>query len=307
MADNSLTNALEMLGTTIGTISTKVEASKTKVQAYKAKIITKLNEINKVIDNLKRSPRLTALPEFRQRLQASQAALQKKTEELDLTKGQLDDANRNLEQSQQNMTRINQELETVNQQLAELTAEKADLTTQKADLTTQKADLTTQKEAAERGLAAAREETSNIVGKIGVINDRLVQQIKFIDTIVNGLGDLDDVADDVAIQFKAVGDNIAAIMDMINSSDPDSISSRTRSKDKQSGGRKTMKKKHRKTRNLAKKNLKGGYVYSSSKDLDKASSIISASSKSILNSKSKSKSKSNSSKKAHKTKRRSKQ
>jgi hypothetical protein len=49
------------------------------------------------------------------------------------------------------------------------------------------------------------------------------------------------------------------------------------------------------------KNLKGGYVYSSSKDLDKASSIISASSNSNSNSNSKSKS----NKKAHKTKRRS--
>jgi DNA repair exonuclease SbcCD ATPase subunit len=78
---------------------------------------------------------------------------------------------------------------------------------------------------------------------------------------------------------------------------------------KRRGGRKTMKKKHRKTRNLAKKNYRGGYVYSSSKDLDKASSIISASlnSNSNFNSNSKSKSKSNSSKKSHKTKRRSKQ
>jgi chromosome segregation ATPase len=63
---------------------------------------------------------------------------------------------------------------------------------------------------------------------------------------------------------------------------------------------KTMKNRNKRTKKLM-KNLKGGYVYSSSKDLDKASSIISASS----NSKSNSKSKSN--KKAHKTKRRSKQ
>jgi hypothetical protein len=41
-----------------------------------------------------------------------------------------------------------------------------------------------------------------------------------------------------------------------------------------------MKKKHRKTRKLAKKNYRGGYVYSASKDLDKASSVISASSSS---------------------------
>ena len=42
---------------------------------------------------------------------------------------------------------------------------------------------------------------------------------------------------------------------------------------------KTMKKRHGKTRKLS-KTYKGGYVYSASKDLDKASSIISASSSS---------------------------
>jgi len=49
---------------------------------------------------------------------------------------------------------------------------------------------------------------------------------------------------------------------------------------KRRGGRKTMKKKHKKTHKLAKKNYRGGYVYSASRDLDKASSVISASSSS---------------------------
>ena len=71
---------------------------------------------------------------------------------------------------------------------------------------------------------------------------------------------------------------------------------------KRKRNRKTMKKRSKRTKKLM-KNLKGGYVYSSSKDLDKASSIISASS----NSKSNSNSNSKSNKKAHKTKRRSKQ
>jgi chromosome segregation ATPase len=71
---------------------------------------------------------------------------------------------------------------------------------------------------------------------------------------------------------------------------------------KRKRNRKTMKKRNKRTKKLM-KNLKGGYVYSSSKDLDKASSIISASSKSNSNFNSKSKS----NKKSHKTKRRSKQ
>lgn len=41
---------------------------------------------------------------------------------------------------------------------------------------------------------------------------------------------------------------------------------------------KQLKKKHRKTSRLAKKNYRGGYVYTVSKALDKSSSIISQSS-----------------------------
>ena len=58
--------------------------------------------------------------------------------------------------------------------------------------------------------------------------------------------------------------------------------------------RKTMKKRRRKTRKLMKKYQKGGYTYSTSKDLDKASSVISNSSKSLNSLNSKSMSKSNS-------------
>jgi len=43
--------------------------------------------------------------------------------------------------------------------------------------------------------------------------------------------------------------------------------------------RRTMKKKHRKTHKLIKKNQRGGYVYSTSKELDRASSIIGKSSR----------------------------
>ena len=56
-------------------------------------------------------------------------------------------------------------------------------------------------------------------------------------------------------------------------------------------GRRTMKKRNRKTRKFMKKNQKGGYVYSASKELDNASSIINISSipKSSSTSKTKSK------------------
>ena len=385
MADNNpLTTALNTLDTTIQTITEKVEASKNGVREYKAKIIAKLNEINEAIGNLKDNNNLKALPALRVQLESTKTELDAKTRELDSANASLSEANANLQAAQRNIADITQQLETVNRQLAELNrlGEQKDTTigelnAQVTALNAQKEALTAQKAEAERNLAAAQQETSGLVDKIGVINANLVQQIELIDTIVNGLGDLD--SGDVSEQFNDVSSNIQAIMTMINSSpgttvqggqqgapqfseavntaynkfmnslqtekealyrkiqqvtgngesvriiqlnlkktDPDSINivkeefqkfiNASRGGGKRKRKQKTMKKRSKRTKKLM-KNLKGGYVYSSSKDLDKASSIISASSKSKSNSnsKSKSKSKSNSSKKSHKTKRRSKQ
>ena len=81
MADNPLTNALNTLGTTINTITTKVNEGKDTAKAYKAQIIAKLAEVVKQLESLKTNSNLTALPQFRQQLQASQTDLQTKTEE----------------------------------------------------------------------------------------------------------------------------------------------------------------------------------------------------------------------------------
>ena len=219
--------------------------------------------------------------------------------------------------------------------------------------------LTLQKAEAERQLALAQQQTNSLVERIGNINATLGRQIQLIDMIAAELGDLDGANDDVALQFKAVGDNIMVIMNMLNSSAPpgqgpapapapapvvpgpqqvDDLYNKFINLNQQKkdlfyrnlqntanrgsikiiqenintpgpgpvdtikaelakilannnsalvkGGKsrkykkqKTMKKRHKKTRKLG-KNYKGGYVYSASKDLDKASSIISASSRS---------------------------
>ena len=50
MADNPLTNALNTLGTTINTITTKVNEGKDTAKAYKAQIIAKLAEVVKQLE-----------------------------------------------------------------------------------------------------------------------------------------------------------------------------------------------------------------------------------------------------------------
>jgi chromosome segregation ATPase len=357
--NSPLNQALAGLGTTINTITDKVEAGKTRVREYKAQIIAKLREVVEQLNSLKANNNLKALPQLRKQLQDSQAALQQKTEELDQTKGQLNEANQNLQQLQQNVDQINRQIAEKEQQITELTNSGKQKDKAIQELDAQVRELDKQKEEAEKNLVSAQQQIDSIIQKIGQLNTALVNQIQLIDTIANELGDLDN--GDVAEQFKAVTDNIKVIVDMLNSAgqgeggaeaaavqqpiydveqnfnklnelhlnkdngqyqryvqglngqiqnqigrvindvernDPQAIATLKQileqnklnvptimnggksRRHKRRGGRKTMKKKHRKTRKLAKKNYRGGYVYSASKDLDKASSVISASSSS---------------------------
>ena len=356
--NSPLNQALAGLGTTINTITDKVEAGKTRVREYKAQIIAKLREVVEQLNSLKANNNLKALPQLRKQLQDSQAALQQKTEELDQTKGQLNEANQNLQQLQQNVDQINRQIAEKEQQITELTNSGKEKDKAIQELDAQVRELDKQKEEAEKNLVSAQQQIDSIIQKIGQLNTALVNQIQLIDTIANELGDLDN--GDVAEQFKAVTDNIKVIVDMLNSAGqgeggaeaavqqpiydveqnfnklnelhlnkdngqyqryvqgldgqiqrqigrvindvernnpqaistlkqileqnklnvPTSMNGGKSRRHKRRGGRKTMKKKHKKTRKLAKKNYRGGYVYSASKDLDKASSVISASSSS---------------------------
>jgi DNA repair exonuclease SbcCD ATPase subunit len=353
--NSPLNQALAGLGTTINTITDKVEAGKERVRAYKAQIIAKLGEVVQQLNSLKDNNNLKALPQLRKQLQDSQAALQQKTEELDQTKASLDEANRTLQQFQQSIDEINRQLEEKNQQITDLTNSGKQKDKAIQELDAQVRELDKQKEEAERNLVSAQQQIDSLVQRISQINATLVNQIQLIDTIANELGDLD--SGDVAQQFNAVTDNIKIIVDMLNSAGQGGVVQQEAQQfsqevedlyqkfinadqprkdnfyrnlngspnqssinviqnnirraidrnDDQSinaikgelqkiitsgnvpllGGksrkhrrhrkRKTMKKKQRKTRKLKRYQM-GGYVYSASRDLDKASSIISASS-----------------------------
>ena len=367
--NSPLNQAIAGLGTTIESITGKVEAGKTRVRQYKAQIIAKLGEVVLQLNALKDNNNLQALPQLRRQLQDSQTALQQKTAELDQAQGALTDSNNALQQLRQQIDQINRELQDKTAQLDQLTQSGQGQRDALANLEQEMNALTLQKAEAERQLALAQQQTNSLVERIGNINATLGKQIQLIDMIAAELGDLDGANDDVALQFKAVGDNIMVIMNMLNSSAPpiqgrggepfvpeplpgldrtglqpaynaeqnanrlkrlyalpdpkpqytefikmlkpdvrNAISNVIGQKDTPAtfdalkkilaqykttvpdvivmGGksrkykkRKTMKKRHKKTRKLS-KNYKGGYVYSASKDLDKASSIISASSSS---------------------------
>lgn len=215
-SNSPLNQALSGLGTTIQSITGKVDAGKTKVREYKIQIITKLKEVIQQLNSLKDNSNFKALPQLRKQLQDSQLALQKKTEELDTTKLNLDKANKELEELRKNIALINDEIEKKNKQIKDLTNSIGEKDNEISELNGQIKELNEKKKDAESQLSSAQKETDSLIQKIGNINATLGTQIELIDTIANELGDLGSDSDDVAIQFKAVGDNIMAIMNMIN-------------------------------------------------------------------------------------------
>jgi len=212
---NPLNQALTGLGTTIQTITGKVEAGKERVRAYKSQLIAKLREVVDQLNKLKDDNNLKSIPQLRNQLQTTQESLQQRTEELAQTKGLLDAANRNLSELQTRMNQINQELENKNRQIADLTNSGREKDKAIEELGKQITDLDNEKKNAEHDLINAQEQINLLVQKIGQINVTLENQIQLIDSIVAELGDLGNEGDDVAVQFKNVGENIQTIMNML--------------------------------------------------------------------------------------------
>jgi hypothetical protein len=279
----------------------------------------------------------------------------------------LDEANTNLRDLQARMTDIDREMATKTAEIERLMAEGGQKDASIQDLNNQIQELTKQKADIEGQYANAQQQSNSLIQKIGQINTTLARQIDLIDTIVAELGNLDNASDEVAMQFKAVGDNIMAIMNMLNENapaaaaappapaaasydaeknfdklmeldkedkeqytnfkrkldskigqiidnnirgardgNPEAINAikdalrtsqkvvpdliirggKSRRHRRRNNRRKTMKKRYRKT--MKRNHYRGGYVYTSSKELDNASSIVSTSTDSLSKSLSKS-------------------
>lgn len=361
MANNPLNDALSGLGATIQTINDKVESGKQRVKAYKQDIVQKLKEVIERLKELEANSKLKIDPGLKENLEKTRDELNQKNIELQAS-------NLKLTELQNQLDSINSELANKNQQLSELESSNQSKDGTIQQLNDEKAALTQQKADIEKQFNDAQTEVNSLIGRIADINNTLVKQIELIDTIA---GELDDNTE-VANGFKAIADNIQAIMNMINNPNPrdtfipppllgntktgtqpnnnfplynkfmdltpqgknnilglitntadnefiksilpnegfdsdddkqkmeDILKNHKNALDKEyeitdkgfTGGkrkRKTRKRSHKKTKKT-KKGLKGGYVYSSSKELDKASSVISDSSYSKSRSISRSKS-----------------
>ena len=252
--------AFKTLDDTVSTINEKILNSTQMVKEYKRKIMEKLEELLNQINMLKEDSKNSPVPQLRQQLQDSQAALASKTTELETAQAQLAELRSKLESLGQNVIRLQNEQGALVDKLKQLEELKGSNNNKDAEIAALKVELSNvnnQKNDAEQKLAAAQQDLGDFIGRIGAINTRLAEEITKIDTILADFGDGSDVTDKIA----AIGTNLASIIQIINNPE-------------QRGGRRKTKK------------MRGGYLYSKKTN---------SNSSSISSSKSKSKSKSNNS------------
>ena len=284
---NVFDNALSTLNNTVGSITNKVEEQKGRANEYKAYIIAELGKLSAKIQTLRT---LGSCETLKREIADLKQQLQAKTDELTT-------ANNSATALQTQVRELHQQIDTLTSQIADKDAQIKQLNSANSgkdgeigNLQNEKRVLEEQKQTAEHNLASVNERMS---GEITAINNRLQEQIKLIDTIMDELSNEGNKRE-MDSQFNLINRNIDDIVSIVNSPGQagattgsvreiiDAINAKNaKTKDSSSssskgGKRKTMKRRRKRT---CKSVLKGGYVYSSSSKLDKSSSIISSSSK----------------------------
>ena len=295
--------ALNQLGQTIGQINSKVGSERERAKEFKTAINEMLRDLVEKITALKNNPGLTNGTRLKQELTSVRNELNQKNQELDQSKTALQTVTNNVRELENRLQGITNELNQKNQELGASQNSLNEKNEANQRLATDINNLNQTISSTQNQLTAARSEMDALVLKIGTMNGELTQQISSIETIANEMGD----GTDVSAQFRQIGDNITDIINMINSSGPGPTiqrqgESRTvRQPDYGTnvnntrdyfGGRKrrrTMKKRHRKTKKSMRgvNKMIGGYVYKTNKALESSSSVVSSTSKSRSHSKSK--------------------
>jgi DNA repair exonuclease SbcCD ATPase subunit len=346
---SKIKEVLEELGNKIGSIEGKVSTGRKQVTAYKQEIIDRLKGVVSSLAKIQDSSELKQIPELRGKLAESNRLLDEKNKELSEKTSELEAMKASMAQQQQELKTLNDNINKTTTQLNEAKTEIANAKSETdkvkqekeqavTDLTSQLENLKQEKDTVEKNLAGAQGELDTIVATIVTINDNLQKQIDMIDTITNEL----NVDGPMSDEFKAITDNIATIMMMLQNTTNTSSSNSTSMIDKTpfydkynlltqeqkdevlleipydlriviekdlgiiTSDETDPKKKQNSKRNInnilkkhaegktsymggrtkkrrgkrSRKIYRGGYVYSSSKKLDKASSVISLSSNS---------------------------
>ena len=281
---NVFDNALLTLGNTVGSITNKVEEQKGRANEYKAYIIAELGKLSAKIQTLRTlgscEPLKREIADLKQQLQA-------KTDELTTANNSATALQTQLRELQQQIDTLTSQIADKDAQIKQLNSANSGKDGEIANLQNEKRILEEQKQTAEHNLASVNERMS---GEITAINNRLQEQIKLIDTIMDELSNEGNKRE-MDSQFNLINRNIDDIVRIVN--DPgqagattgnvkqiaNAINAKANASSSSSssfkgGKRKTMK---RRRKRMGKHALTGGYVYSTSAKLDKSSSVISVS------------------------------
>jgi chromosome segregation ATPase len=288
--------ALGQLGSTISTINAKVETIRQKSSNYKKNIGSKLQQVLSQLQALRNNPKIANIQQTQQMLAQTQAELTKKTQELEQSNTKLTEVSNNLQMCQNQLQTVSKELEQRRQELANAQNAQSQNQEKIKTLEEQITQLTSEKTDLEDEFKSIQLEQNDLINKIAQINSLLVQQISTIDSLANELPD-----NDFSQEFKSIGDNIQAVVNLLNSSNPGPsnntngqgtgkkqvLYSNVSQRGIYGGKRRNKTKKHISKRRITnkkyknyKKTIKGGYTYGKEDNsLRKSSYLVSSSSK----------------------------
>lgn len=223
MENNPFNEILQTLGNSIESINDKISAGQENVRNYKANIVERLGDVIEQLKGIQNNPIFKTIPSLRGELQNAKSALAERTNELAQTKTQLDNANASMEDLRKQIEDVNLEIRNKNEELQriqdELTNQKNETTNKDsaiADLNNTIEQLNKQREELEGQLNTSKSEIDDLINRLSLINNQLVDKIGLIDRITQGLN-VDDP--EISDGFKLIADNIQAIMNMINNPD----------------------------------------------------------------------------------------
>ena len=214
MSDNSFDEAFSKLDDTINSINSKLAQGKDMVSTYKKKLIDRLQALGEQINGIKGN--LKSIPNLRDKLQKTQTDLEQKTNDLNTTQQKLEETQTELTNLTEEIKAKNKEIEDKTKEINELNSSNSDNKSQIDALNSEKDELIKQKAEAESNLKTAQTQIDGFIARLGAINETLLKQIEIIDNIYKELGEF-DTDETVTNKFKEISDNIANIMNMINS------------------------------------------------------------------------------------------
>jgi chromosome segregation ATPase len=237
-------------GQTISGLKDKISQIQAQRVINKDAIKAKLNELGRNIDDLvnqtnrKLAPLAARNAELNQQVQGQQQQLQQLQQQLQQLQQQTQGLQEQVQQLTQEKQQLQQSLEQAQQELQQVPG-----------LQQQVQELTTSIQQKDQQIAQVNQEMSNITDKIAEVNNALLAEIEKLNDLIGNRSNEEIMSIISELQSK-----LANIINIFNNTAV--------------GGSRRKSRKHIKKNKSNKQ--KGGYVYRTSKELNRSSSVISS-------------------------------